>query len=148
MKRILMILLLLGVVLMTACVTHKPRTQLANPASEFCIANGGTLDIRTADDGSQTGYCSKSEKVCEEWALFRGDCSIETCGSCPQYIAPSPDFCRNGKIVDNGKTECGCQKPPTCEPVAPIACTMDAKVCSDGTAVGRIGPNCEFAPCP
>ena len=29
-----------------------------------------------------------------------------------------------------------------------IACTMEAKLCWDGTAVGRVGPNCEFAPCP
>lgn len=28
------------------------------------------------------------------------------------------------------------------------ACTLDAKVCPDGSAVGRAGPNCEFAPCP
>ncbi|OGY42505.1 MAG: hypothetical protein A2Y82_04015 [Candidatus Buchananbacteria bacterium RBG_13_36_9] len=28
-----------------------------------------------------------------------------------------------------------------------IPCTMEAKICPDGTAVGRIGPNCEFAPC-
>lgn len=26
----------------------------------------------------------------------------------------------------------------------PIACTMDAKMCPDGTYVGRSGPNCEF----
>ncbi len=29
-----------------------------------------------------------------------------------------------------------------------IACTMEAKICPDGTGVGRTGPNCEFAPCP
>lgn len=29
-----------------------------------------------------------------------------------------------------------------------VACTMDAKICPDGSAVGRSGPNCEFAPCP
>jgi len=29
-----------------------------------------------------------------------------------------------------------------------VACTMEAKLCPDGTAVGRSGPNCEFAPCP
>ncbi len=29
-----------------------------------------------------------------------------------------------------------------------IACTMEAKLCPDGSAVGRTGPNCEFAPCP
>ena len=47
----------------------------------------------------------------------------------------------------------GCKKqtepapnPPPQE--GPVACTMDAKVCPDGSAVGRQGPNCEFAPCP
>lgn len=29
-----------------------------------------------------------------------------------------------------------------------IACTMDAKMCPDGSYVGRIAPKCEFAPCP
>ncbi len=44
----------------------------------------------------------------------------------------------------------GCQlnnitQPPTNQPTA---CTMEAKLCPDGSAVGRSGPNCEFAPCP
>ncbi len=30
----------------------------------------------------------------------------------------------------------------------PISCTMEAKLCPDGSYVGRIGPNCEFASCP
>jgi hypothetical protein len=29
-----------------------------------------------------------------------------------------------------------------------IACTAEAKICPDGSAVGRTGPDCEFAPCP
>lgn len=29
-----------------------------------------------------------------------------------------------------------------------VACTMEAKLCPDGSAVGRQGPNCEFALCP
>jgi len=29
----------------------------------------------------------------------------------------------------------------------PVACTMDAKLCPDGSYVGRTGPNCEFV-CP
>lgn len=28
------------------------------------------------------------------------------------------------------------------------ACTMEAKVCPDGSSVGRSGPKCEFSPCP
>jgi len=33
-------------------------------------------------------------------------------------------------------------------PVEPIACTMDAKLCPDGSYVARIPPKCDFAPCP
>lgn len=29
-----------------------------------------------------------------------------------------------------------------------VACTMEAKVCPDGSSVGRTGPNCEFEACP
>jgi hypothetical protein len=30
----------------------------------------------------------------------------------------------------------------------PQVCTEEAKICPDGSAVGRTGENCEFAPCP
>jgi len=30
----------------------------------------------------------------------------------------------------------------------PVVCTQDAKICPDGTAVGRIPPDCEFKDCP
>ena len=30
----------------------------------------------------------------------------------------------------------------------PVACTQEAKLCSDGSSVSRTGPNCEFAECP
>ena len=29
-----------------------------------------------------------------------------------------------------------------------VECTMEAKLCPDGSYVGRTGPNCEFAECP
>ncbi|HEX7017543.1 MAG TPA: hypothetical protein VF209_01390, partial [Patescibacteria group bacterium] len=29
-----------------------------------------------------------------------------------------------------------------------VVCTLDAKICPDGSSVGRTGPNCEFAECP
>jgi len=34
------------------------------------------------------------------------------------------------------------------QPAEPLSCTMEAKLCPDGSAVGRTGPNCEFAACP
>ncbi|MFH1671160.1 MAG: GerMN domain-containing protein [Candidatus Portnoybacteria bacterium] len=30
----------------------------------------------------------------------------------------------------------------------PVACTMEAKLCSDGSYVGRVAPDCDFALCP
>lgn len=27
-------------------------------------------------------------------------------------------------------------------------CTLEARICPDGSSVGRTGPNCEFSPCP
>ena len=39
------------------------------------------------------------------------------------------------------------QTPPP-ETSHPVMCTMDAKICPDGSAVGRSGPKCEFAACP
>jgi len=35
---------------------------------------------------------------------------------------------------------------PTSTPAT--ACTMEAKLCPDGSYVGRTGPNCEFSDCP
>lgn len=39
--------------------------------------------------------------------------------------------------------------PMTVSPtLEPIGCTLDVKICADGTAVGRIPPKCEFETCP
>ena len=39
----------------------------------------------------------------------------------------------------------GCQKVLA---PGPVACTQEAKLCPNGSYVGRTGPACEFAPCP
>ena len=38
--------------------------------------------------------------------------------------------------------------PPVATSSDPVACTMEAKLCPDGSYVGRTGPNCEFTACP
>lgn len=45
---------------------------------------------------------------------------------------------------------CACAKPANSgqPPAGGVVCTMDAKLCPDGSSVGRTGPNCEFAACP
>jgi putative hemolysin len=51
--------------------------QLANPASENCIEQGGTVSIQTRSDGGQYGICLfEDNRQCEEWALLRGNCPV------------------------------------------------------------------------
>ena len=40
------------------------------------------------------------------------------------------------------------KNPPLKDGGKQVACTMDAKMCADGSYVSRTGPNCEFAQCP
>jgi hypothetical protein len=52
----------------------------------------------------------------------------------------------DGNYPDAGGT---CVKGKTPSPKEnQVMCTMDAKLCPDGSSVGRTGPNCEFAACP
>ncbi len=66
---------------------------LANPASENCIAQGGTLSIESRDDGGQYGVCVfEDNRQCEEWALMRGECpvgGVKVTG----YVTPAARFC-------------------------------------------------------
>ncbi|MFH0979473.1 MAG: hypothetical protein V1803_00820 [Candidatus Roizmanbacteria bacterium] len=40
------------------------------------------------------------------------------------------------------------KKTPTPTPIENVSCTLEAKICPDGSSVGRVPPDCEFAPCP
>lgn len=51
-----------------------PRVGMPNPASQFCIDQGGRLEIREQENG-QAGYCHLSDgRVIEEWEYFRASC--------------------------------------------------------------------------
>jgi putative hemolysin len=56
--------------------TAEPTmSTLPNPASAYCEKQGYALEIRTANDGSQTGVCVFLDgSECDEWAYFRGEC--------------------------------------------------------------------------
>ena len=62
----------------TAVPTDTPKSpaEIANPASKHCVDQGNKVEIRTAADGSQTGYCIFADGTeCEEWAYYRGECA-------------------------------------------------------------------------
>ena len=74
---------------------------VANPASENCIKQGGTLSIVARGDGGQYGICTFEDNrqspagdgsQCEEWALLRGDCpvgGVKVTG----YVTPAAPYC-------------------------------------------------------
>jgi putative hemolysin len=88
-------------------------TQLANPASVYCIEKNGTLEIRESKAG-QRGVCIFQDgSECEEWAFFREECQRgvnfckDLCGDgicqktvceaigcpCPETLESCPDDC-------------------------------------------------------
>lgn len=68
-----------------SCGEKEERTQIANPASVFCIEQGGELEIKTATDGGQFGWCKFQDgRECEEWQFFRAKVCRE--------ISPTPTF--------------------------------------------------------
>ena len=47
---------------------------MANPASAYCVQQGGKSEIRKNQDGSEYGVCILSDgKEVEEWAYFRAN---------------------------------------------------------------------------
>jgi dipeptidase D len=73
--------------------TQPTPAKIANPASENCTKQGGTLSIVARGDGGQYGICLfEDNRQCEEWALLRGDCpvgGIKVTG----YITPAAQYC-------------------------------------------------------
>ena len=82
MKSFAIVLLLCLVLFVVACgaqPTPTPGANLPNPASVFCGEQGNKLEIRTAADGSQQGYCIFPDGTeCDEWAFFRKECGPGT----------------------------------------------------------------------
>jgi putative hemolysin len=62
---------LAAVALMAGCQDDDEDPQLANPASVFCIEQGGEVEI-VEEDGGQVGYCILPDGTrVEEWQYFR-----------------------------------------------------------------------------
>ena len=66
---------------------------IANPASENCVAQGGTSEVQTRADDAQYSICLFEDNMqCEEWALLRGECpvgGVKVTG----YATPAAVYC-------------------------------------------------------
>lgn len=76
-----------------ATVALAQNAQLANPASQNCVAKGGQVVIEKNPRGGQFGVCMFPDNMqCEEWALLRGQCpagGIKVMG----YVTPAARYC-------------------------------------------------------
>jgi len=106
--------------------------QLANPASENCVANGGRLVIETAGDGGEFGVrLFEDNRQCEEWALLRGACpagGIKVTG----YATPQARYCaiRGGDYAVTRQETATTPEAGTC--TLPDQPPCDALVLYDG----------------
>jgi putative hemolysin len=82
-----------GWCLTAGCAGASAQGQLANPASQYCVAHDGVLKIESRPDGGQYGVCLfVDNRQCEEWALFRKECpagGLRVTG----YVTPAARYC-------------------------------------------------------
>lgn len=65
------ITLLVGCSTVQESAELKPKIGSPNPASQYCIEQGGKLEMRSEANG-QAGYCHlKDGQVIEEWKLLK-----------------------------------------------------------------------------
>ena len=74
-KPTILIVFVLVMLLAAACYPPAGPSQLANPATQYCLDNGGHTRPRGQQDDGPSGLCVfPDDSVCDEWAFFRGEC--------------------------------------------------------------------------
>jgi len=121
-------------------------------------------DTRICDNGQRTMHGNPSSPMPIE--ACEGKINSEELWTNVGMANPASVYCKDNwwtlEIVDTAWGQvwmCTLSDGTVCEERAYMrhecpattpgkACTEEAKVCPDGSAVGRTWPNCEFAPCP
>lgn len=80
-------------------------------------------------------WCEIKQKCLPMWG---GEGCVSATTSPSNLMVPPTDL----SITDNPSTDNKTEEPKV------YACQEDAKICPDGTVVGRTGPKCEFTACP
>lgn len=80
MSKALLFLATCSLLSLSGCSATPPAPhseQIANPASEYCIGQGGKLELRNEAPGV-TGYCHLPDgRVEEEWRLYHSEVSLD-----------------------------------------------------------------------
>ena len=132
----------------TGAITGLPIAEAITTESGYVeISEDYTTSNADRCLGAEPYYrCVKREK-CRSHAQVRCYAGhvywFDSCGHVQEKKEYCVEGCYNGFCKGTKRT---------CEEMggycSSIACPEDAKVCDDGSTVGRVPPNCEFAPCP
>jgi hypothetical protein len=100
---------------------------------------GCDKDIHGCIGSAGYSWCEAKQKCLRIW---EENCTTSLC-NCPDGYVQAGDVCNPKCYYSTPKC-----LMPSIQCTSEKACTAEAKLCPDGSAVGRTGPNCEFAPCP
>ena len=101
--------------------------QPANPASQHCVKQGGTLKIERNPSGGEFGVCFfEDNRQCEEWALMRGECpigGIRVTG----YATPDARYCAitGGRYTAIARSGGASNEQGTCTLPRGVTCDAD-----------------------
>ena len=117
-------LIAVAVLWLAICSGAFAQAQLANPASQRCAQEGGTLQIEQRPDGGQYGVCVFTDnRQCEEWALFRVECpagGLRVTG----YLTPAARYCAiTGGTYTDADKRCALPGGKICDAAAYFAGT-------------------------
>jgi hypothetical protein len=143
------------------CVTGAPCESTTKIMPNGDVISNGELahNISAAEAQALLSNIARADYGSMRQKPFPGTCPIaydgqekiykfyvagreEVLPSCTYDIESLPLI----KLVDAALSSPATPEQPGAE--EPVMCTMEAKVCPDGSYVGRTGPKCEFAPCP
>jgi uncharacterized protein len=102
--RVVLRLALILAALALMSVACQQNEEIANPASEFCEEQGGTVEIATDDAGNQSGICRLSDGTeIDEWEYYRRYHVDEGAG----LANPAAVFCEEqGGVVSGDEPMC------------------------------------------
>ncbi len=132
---------------------------VACSGGELAVGSSNQQQLQSRKDGKPTG----DGNTCSWDGTAAYDTAVSSDGNTASTVKASYAIGESFKSLD-GCNDCSCtaqgimctlracSTPPSNGGTSPgnpgQACSTEAMICPDGTAVGRTGPNCEFEPCP
>jgi len=127
-----------------AYVWYKGPDYIYYEPINYGIGNKGNADSRVKGESSYS-----SDKVVSSIRMINAK-MVEDGFARPRTIPPNVKYAELFKELyeEARENKRGLRKENHNKKTGMVMCTMDARICPDGSSVGRIPPNCKFKLCP